>query len=215
MRAPFNTSVTLYDGPGTATPGFPRVVDALCRFVPDDFFVDTTSPFDNSLAYFTITAGMPRASNNTTAGGGVWTFDFTHADRAVFALFPGVTWIVVRVELCTWETIGAPYWRASIAELPPAPVACIETYSEDYYVRDLGDMNEIRLTRTGDTTWAGDGYYLEAELSPATPPGCSSLWRLTHDTCIVNFTYDGEGEVTTTGDDTCPHGHIIRSTPFE
>jgi len=213
MRADYNTTVTLYDGPGTATPGFPRVVDMPCRLVSDIYFADTDAPLDESLSYFTCDASAPRASVNTPLAAGKWEFDFTKADRAEFALFPGVLFVVVRVELCTWPTPLPTYYRGSLAEVELPPEECAVGYQEEYYVTDDDDMTTHTLTRTSSTTWEGDGYYLQAELTAATPPGCESTWRLTHEPCVQDFPYTGAGETVLPTSDVCAHTHTVSSTP--
>ena len=193
MRAPFNTTATIYDGPGTATPGFPRLVNFACRLVPDDYFKDFTAPLSESISYLTMEADEPHASANTPTGPGVWTFDFSKADRVVIALFPDITWVVVRVELCTWPSPSSPYWRAHLAVEEPPPIACTSTYLDVYYLYDTVANTWTTLNRTSPTTWVGGSWTLEAEITAAEPPGCESQWRATNETCARLFLYDGEG----------------------
>lgn len=176
MRAPFDKTVTLYDGPGTATPGFPRVVGMACRLVSDLFFLDQYTPLDQALGYFTCEAAVPQAAAVTDLGGGVYTYNFTVADRAEFAAFPGVIFVVVRVELCTWQSPGAPYWRAHVVQEEPEPTVCSDAYADEYILTLDGDPTEFHVLRTGTTTWSGDGWTLEAETTLIDPMTCTSQW---------------------------------------
>ena len=191
MRAPFNTTVTLYDGPGTATPGFPRIVDAPARLVNDQYFVDFSAPLNASSDYFTMEVDEPRASVNTPIAAGKWEFDFTKADRAEFAALPGVIWVVIRAELCTWPVSGAPYWRASITLDDAPPVACSDAYPESFSATRTGGSIPPVLTRTGTLTWADTGFVVTAETT-ATAPDCVSTWTIT-DTDGNEWTADYNG----------------------
>lgn len=184
MRAPFNTTVTLLDGPTTATPGFPRVVDAPCRIVPDPFFVDTTFPLASSGAYFTIDAAPPLGPDWTLTAPGVFRCDFGRADRAVFAAFPLLPMIVLRVESCTRQKPPPIYWRASFTEADGPPTACQANYHQKYRITNVSTLATEDVDRTSPTTWVGTTFFLEAEI---TPPGamCVSEWHLT----IAGFTY--------------------------
>ena len=201
MRAVFNNIVTLYDGLTTATPGFPRVVDALCRLVPDDYFVDTFPPLSPSLSYFTIAAAEPRASTNVNVGGGVWTFDFGKSDIVEFGSLPGTFFVITRVELCTWSDPGAPYWRASIVETAPLPPPCSDAYSECYSYKGFGDPVLGEVTRTGTTNWDDGTATLDAEEAAAFPPLCLSNWIFKINGVTYVGVWNGIGVTTLTADD--------------
>lgn len=192
MRAPFNTTATIYDGPTTATPGFPRLVDIPVRLVSDQYFVDFSAPLNASDAYFTQEVDEPRASVNTDMGGGIWQFDFGKADRVEFAVLPGLLFVIVRTELCTWPVAGAPYWRSSIVETEPPPIGCEAAYSEEYVITDDNDASTHVLLRTSPTTWEGDGYVLTAQTEWVNPDICLSRWTITHDGFEwINVNWDG------------------------
>lgn len=195
MRAPFNTTCTLYDGPATATPGFPRVVGLPCRLVPDPYFVDVAQPLAQSFAYFTCDLSEPRGAPTLDIGGGVYAVDYPRADRVIFASLPGTTFVVLRVESCTRPNPGAPYFRASIAEDAPPPIACSEGYRNNYYVRnkETGEVNS--LERIGSIMWEGSGFNLEAETVWIDPETCQSQWKLTNGSCVWLFEYNGGGDV--------------------
>ena len=178
MRAPFNTTATLYDGPQTATPGFPRVVDAPCRLIPDPYFKDLDVPLSLALSYFTIEIALPFGPQIVDQGGGEYLYKFRFADRVEFAIFPGIIWAVLRVELCTWPTTGAPYWRAHVADETDPVSPCSVFYHTTYVIRDTSTGTDYTVTRTGPTTWVGSGWTLESEIS-GTAPGCLVDWRVT------------------------------------
>jgi len=177
MRREFNTTCTLYNGPGALLGGIARVVDAPCRVVIDDYFVDTAAPFDACRRYFTISTAEPRGTTNIDLGAGLWRFDFTFSDRVEFASIPVTRWLVQRVERCTWPAFGSPYWRASIVVADDPPSGCTAGYAESYTVTDVIGVPQAVMTRTSPTTWAGGGYTLVAENT--TPDDtCSSLWTV-------------------------------------
>lgn len=180
MRARFNTLATFFAGPGTATPGVARLIDCPARFVSDVFFQDWEPPLNDSLAYLTTDVDTPQASVNTMTAAGIWTFDFTKADRVVIASVPELRWIVLRVELCTWPDPGAPYWRCSLAltDPEPPPSECSASYSEVYAAQNQVTFEIVYLFRVSETIWEGGGLTLSAE---HTPPGefCNSEWWLT------------------------------------
>lgn len=180
MRAPFNNTVTLFDGPGTATPGFPRIVNAPCRLVGDSFFVDTDDPLDLSTGYFTIQGTEPLGPVTTDLGGDVWQYDFTKADTAVFASDPLITWQVVRVELCTWPDPGAPYYRASIVKLEPEPPTCSAAYHDTYNTFRMPSGYNPTFVRYSPTQWADGPWQMFAENSEP-DAGCISEWIITND----------------------------------
>lgn len=193
MRAPFNTTCTLLDGLTTATPLFPRVVDAACRVVSDLFFVDVLPPLSPSIAYFTIASDQPTAPPTANLGMGVWSFDFGKADVVQFALFPGVLWQVVRVETCTWPVAGAPYWRASVIQIDPPPAACSDSYLECYQWKGIDDPGIGEVLRVGTTAWVDDLLTLDAEAEG--PPGdeCMSVWIFKRNDVTYAGTWNGSG----------------------
>lgn len=191
MRAPFNRTVTLFDGPGTATPGFPRVVDADCRLVSDLYFREVEAPTDQSVAYFTISSAQPFGPTTAEGLPGIWSFDYTKADRAEFSGLPGLIWVVVRVELCTWQSTGAPYWRGHVVESEEPPSACSVGYFDQYQCFGFGGPpSGVTVSRTGPTTWTDGTYTLQAELTPPVID-CNTLWRLTDGTAVWEATSDG------------------------
>lgn len=193
MRAPFNTTVTLLDGPGTATPGFPRVVDAPARLVPDPEFRTQGGPESASMVYLTMDAAAPIGPLPTDTGGGVWTFDYSKADRAQVANVAGVTWVVVRVELCTPPTPEPSYYRLHlVADLPPL-TPCQMAFGPGYIVSVTGGADIETLFRIAPTVWIGRQFTLLAEVSPVVPGTCLSTWTLTKYTCTWAVLYDGIG----------------------
>lgn len=182
MRAPLNTTCDIYAGPGTGTPGALKFAGVPCRLVPDDFFVDVQAPLSASLAYLNTEGIAPDGPTITDLGGGVYTYDFSKADRVIVATFPLITWLALRVESCTWPDPGAPYLRASLAQDEPAPTACSLGYAEVYHIIDYFVPPQFHdLYRTGPTTWEGDGYTLEAETTEP-DEDCFSRWHLTDGT---------------------------------
>lgn len=176
MRAPFNTTCTLRDGPSTATPGFPRVVDAACRLVSDEYFRSVELPNHNALAYFTIDVSLPRGPQTTDLGGDTWRYEYGFADRVEFAVLAGVSWKVLRVDLCTWFKYP-PYWRAEIALADePPPTACSDAYPEQWSLFNTVTGELVILTRTGTTTWAAPGWIMIAETDGPPGTGCVSQW---------------------------------------
>lgn len=178
MRAPYNTTCTLYDGPGTGTPGFPRVVGLECRLVSDPLFRDKAEPLRQGVTYLTAPADQMRGAVTTDTGGGVWTYDYAKADRCEVALLPGVIWVVARVESCTGPE-QAPYDRGSLilVETPP-PGECSDGYGEVYNIKGVGFEFVLDVTRVLPTKWENGETNLVAE--DDTPnEECVSLWRVT------------------------------------
>jgi len=180
MRADFNTLANFYDGPGTATPGALRVANVPARVVSDLFFKDVDAPLSTSLAYFNVEASQPRGPLVTDLGGGSYTYDFTRADRVEFLSLPGTTWVVLRVETCTWPALGAPYWRASIANAVPDPIPIGCEFPDDLWVVNYSNTTTTAVERIGPTTWSGGGYSVELSgISDA--PECTGIWTITYD----------------------------------
>jgi len=202
MRAAFNTTVTLFDGPGTATPYFPRVVGAQCRVVPNTFFVGLQDPDNLALAYFTIASTTPNGPGMEAVVADVWKRDYNKSDIAEFAALPGLFWQVTRVDSCTWPSPRAPYSRAFIREGVGPPPACSTFLPETYPIFDNNTMSAIVLLRLGPYAWGADGWFLE-QLPAPLYPDCTSDWRLVNSEgtvwtrstwngrSIVNFTNDG------------------------
>lgn len=196
MRAPFNTTVTLYDGPGTGTPGFPRIVAAPCRMVPDPRFKTLEPPENAVLWYLTLDAGVPFGPTTTDLGGGIWQFDYTRADRADITLFAGAIWVILRVELCTPPNPDPTYFRCHLIPDPTGWTPCQASYASAYKVTGAAGQLITTLYRVDATHWSdGKGWILTAETA-AIFPGCNSTWSLTSGSCTWAAIYNGAGAVT-------------------
>lgn len=193
MRAPFNTFVTLYDGPGTMTPGFPRVVDMPARLVSDPLFRDVAYPLHQAVTYFTCDAFEPRGAPVVDMGGGDFTWQYAKADRAEFAVLPGSIWTVARVELCTGPE-QAPYWRGHLVlvETPPEP-ECSDDYAVVYSLVRTGGTIPPDITQTSDTTWTNGGWVMTAQVTSPDDDCISTWWITDPDGVIWEGEYNGVG----------------------
>lgn len=195
MRAPYNTTCTVYDGPGTATPNFPRVVGLECRLVSDPLFRDQAEPLRQSVTYLTCPSGQLRGAPTTDLGGGDWKYEYAKADRVEVALLPGVTWVVARVETCTGPEQPA-YDRGSLilVEAPP-PDPCSDTYAPQYHTEYSEESMPPRVFRDSATQWSTEGVILLAETDGTPGEGCVSIWRCEWDGMDYWAPYNGTGFV--------------------
>jgi len=191
VRAEFNTTCEIFTGPSAVPPNTPVAFDVPCRLVPDPLFKDTAPPLSNALSYLTLEAFNPSGPSITDLGDGVYLYDYDKANRLIIASLPDVTWRVLRVELCT----GSPtaYYRASIDQVEDdGPTGCPATYSEAYVLADSNDGIDHLVTRTGDTTWEGEGYTMEAEVEWVNEELCLSKWVIHKDDAEwINIGWDG------------------------
>lgn len=195
MRAPFTTLCTLFDGPSTGTPGFPRVVNAPCRLVGDPAFRTLDGPESASLVYLTLDAGAPFGPQVTDLGGGVYQYDYGFADRVEIALFVGITWVAIRTELCTPSPPLTPYFRIHLLPDLGALTPCQLTYGDGYELSVTGGPIISTLFRVGPAEWSdGHRWTLTAEGLPINPM-CLSTWTLTDGTCTYATLFNGTGFV--------------------
>src|SRR6185369_5548047 len=122
MRKPFNTTCSIFAGPGTGTPGLLRG-NFNCRFVVEDGIHSIGVGCPSIPAYLTLQGYEPR---------GGWTFpyfgmDSTLCDRVAIPAGTIPVYWVLYTDVIIWG-IQAPYFRAYLVSLPappPSPVGGI------------------------------------------------------------------------------------------
>lgn len=191
-HAVFNATCTVRTGPGASSPDTVLATGVPCRLVADPHFKDTQAPLSASQAYVTLEALAPAGPFITNTAPGVYTFDFTKADRLEVSTQPGVIWAVLRTELC--DSPAPSYFRSSVAvEEPPGPSGCSLTYAEAYTWTDTIGVPVAHLVRTSSTTWSGDGWTLTAEVSGLDPDTCFSVWTCVSDEGTWEGTWNSGG----------------------
>jgi len=186
MRAPFDRAIDLYDGVGTATPYAVYAAAVPARLVPDVAFVDVFAPLSDSVAYVTMDAIQPVGAEVTMVSDGVYTYDYTKANRLASVSGGGVDYIVLRVESRTWSD-GTNYWRAHIAPY----AACKDGWCPQYSIDDLA----ILMPMVAPNSWQTSPWGLSQ-----TSPG---HWALTNVALFDSWTntvlWDGCGSMLFSG----------------
>lgn len=159
MRAPNNGMVDLYYGPGSPGGGGLKASAIPSRIVVDAYFREVDAPYEAIVAYcaFDQSAGSPAGPSWSYAAGGLWTADFSMADRLSSSTGSPPDWIVARVETCI-PTVGNPYYRLHlVAEYVAEDVGC------EYYSISPWGLLVYRIAPlqwsdgTGDTILSTDG----------------------------------------------------------
>lgn len=199
MRAPFNTTVTLLDGPGTGTPFFPRVVGQPCRVIPDPYFTTVAQPDHLNTLYFTTSATVPNGPGQNNTAPDVWVNDYNLADVCTFEGLPDQFWQVTRVDLCTWPNNVAPYYQVHVREVDGPPPGCDTTYNETYPIFDNNTSTAVVLVRLGPYSWGAEGWFLDVfDIDPGA--GCVGRWVVTSPdlTQWSLYPWNGHGNVSFT-----------------
>jgi len=112
MRAEFNTTCDLINGPSAASPGVVRE-SGPCRFVAELYEVFETYPFDTRAGYLTLDFSIPNGPPDPGTGG-LLTFDWGFADRVAIPSGATPLFTVLFVEVVNYLSHPV-YYRAHLA----------------------------------------------------------------------------------------------------
>lgn len=111
MRAPYDTTCDIIDGPGTATPGNVRHANVPCRVVGDSIVFQREKWLDLDVAYVTMDEADVHA--NIIASGTDWLIQTNHCDRLAIPSGAAAGFTVLWTESVSLA-LGVVYYRAHV-----------------------------------------------------------------------------------------------------